>query len=285
MTQRQKQILSVFVLLNLIVYGVLGFFAFVAPTQDRNVSRAAPNPGQNENLSRIVSLAPTETLTLRPTDAPTPTQRPTDVMSQPSNDSTAQRPNEPTPLPWQEGGSWSQSPTPAPNPTATPTKVVIVSAAPASLRRSSQPASASASPQPAAPAPSGDSPSNAMTPGDAWRTISPGASVWFKVGNGGEKIDVFLDASPLQGMSFDVFEPSNQNRPIGRGSFQNSSGMLVWSGGQVNSHGDWMARVTNGNSAPAQYKLSTTAREIARCNTYSYWEYIGPNLVYWTACR
>lgn len=286
MSSKQRQILSFFVLLNLIIYGVLGFLAFVVlPGQQRPrvlVVEPAPSGAVTE-----VALAPTETVPIfapAPTSSPAPHIMPTAAPWQEGGawwgTSTPAPAN--TPAPWQEGGSWWTTPTAAP--TASPTRAVAA-ATPASRSVSQQVAvNVATIPLPAAPgAPSGDSPLTAIPASDAWRMISPGASVWYKVGKGGDHIDVFLDASPLQGLAMRVFSPSNLDRPIGQGSLER--GRLVWSGGQINLIGDWMARVTNGNPVAVQYRLSTVSREIAPCNTYSYWEYIGPNLVYWTACR
>lgn len=98
-------------------------------------------------------------------------------------------------------------------------------------------------------------------------------------------MDVFLEGNPLEGMTFEVFAPNNLQRPIGQGSLDNTRSRLVWAGGYWNSSGDWLARVNNANPTAAQYKLTSTARVIGMCDSVSYWEYIGKNLVYWTRCR
>jgi len=132
---------------------------------------------------------------------------------------------------------------------------------------------------------SGDSRMNALIPDGAARTLSAGASAWYKVGNGGEHIDVFLDANPLSGMALDVYAPGKLSDPIGRGTLQQATGRLVWAGGHWNSEGDWFARVTNGNPMAVQYTLTSSAHGISKKSCYSYWEYIGTQPVYWTECQ
>lgn len=137
----------------------------------------------------------------------------------------------------------------------------------------------------AAPVPSGNNPSNPSSATNSWQTLGSGASVWVKLGNGGDHIDAFLDAKPLDGVTMQVFAPDNLDQPIGQGTFQSSSKQLVWAGGKWNSSGSWMAKITNGNSGVVQYKLSVTAAAIPPCDSISYWEKIGTADVYWTRCK
>jgi len=132
----------------------------------------------------------------------------------------------------------------------------------------------------------GTSPTSALSADGATRTLAAGASVWYKIGSGGQHLDVFLDANPLSGMSLEVFAPGNLSTPIGRGTLQNSTGRLVWAGGHWRSQGDWFARVTNHNPMAVQYTLTSSARDISNKSCYSYWEYF-PNgaYVYWTECQ
>jgi hypothetical protein len=134
-------------------------------------------------------------------------------------------------------------------------------------------------------APDGSSPSNSLLPGDAWQSLSARGTVWYKIGKGGDHIDALLQARPLTDMAMEVFTPDNLNRPIGQGTFQRGLDGLGWSGGRWDSQGAWFARVTNGNSTPVQYRLVSATYTIGACDSTSYWEYIGPNLVYWTRCK
>jgi hypothetical protein len=120
---------------------------------------------------------------------------------------------------------------------------------------------------------------------NGWQTLGSGASVWVKLGNGGDHIDAFLEALPLEGVTLQVFAPGNPDQPIGQGTYQRATGKLVWAGGKWNSTGDWMAKITNGNSGTVQYKLTTRAEPIPRCESISYWEKIGTADVYWTRCK
>jgi len=142
-------------------------------------------------------------------------------------------------------------------------------------------------PQPiaAAPPPSGSNPSIPSNATNSWQTLNPGTSTWVKLGNGGDHIDASLEANPLDGVTMQVFAPGNLDRPIGQGTYQSSSGRLVWSGGKWNSSGDWMAKITNSNANAVQYKLTATAAAIPPCDSISYWEKIGTADVYWTRCK
>jgi hypothetical protein len=140
-------------------------------------------------------------------------------------------------------------------------------------------------PQAVAAAPSGNNPSNPANVINTWQTLSPSASVWVKLGNGGDHIDAFLEANPIDGVTMQVFSPDNLERPIGQGTYQSSSGRLGWAGGKWNSTGAWMAKITNGNSGAVQYKLTATATAIPPCESISYWEKIGTADVYWTRCK
>lgn len=142
-------------------------------------------------------------------------------------------------------------------------------------------------PQPIAAAPpaSGSNPSIPSNVTNTWQTLGPGSSIWVKLGNGGDHIDAFLEANPLDGVTMQVFPPGNLGQPIGQGTYQNATGKLVWSGGKWNSTGDWMAKITNGGSGAVQYKLTTTGFTIGQCDSISYWEKIGNADVYWTRCK
>jgi len=120
---------------------------------------------------------------------------------------------------------------------------------------------------------------------NSWQTLNPGERVWYKIGSGGFHLSVFLEAKPLDGMSLDVYAPGQLDQPIGRGTLQLASGSLVWAGGHWQSEGDWLARVTNGNPASVQYKLTSSAKDISGKSCYSYWEDIGTQHVYWTECQ
>jgi hypothetical protein len=140
------------------------------------------------------------------------------------------------------------------------------------------------SPQTALATSAGNNPSNPITPADAWRTIDPGAHVWYRIGRGGFHISAFLDAKPLDGISMDIYAPGQLEQSIGRGTLQKATGLLVWSGGHWQSEGDWLARVSNSNPTSIQYKLTSTAKDMSNKSCYSYWEDINGQPYYWTEC-
>ena len=192
-------------------------------------------------------------------------------------------------------------------PTATPTATVAppTSVSPRSISRSRRkaPSRATATPLPTTtPLPSvasapiattviasagrGDSPASALAPNDTWQNLDAGASVWYRIGSGGAHMDVWLDARPPSGMNMAIYAPYELNRPIGRGTPNKSDPTrLNWSGGYWRADGDWYALVTNGNSFPVQYRITSTQTGIGKKSCYSYWEYIGSNYVYWTVCE
>jgi hypothetical protein len=135
-------------------------------------------------------------------------------------------------------------------------------------------------------APGGDNPANALIPNGGSRTLASGASVWYKVGNGGEHIEVSLDANPLSGMALYVYAPGNSSDPIGQGSLQKSTGRLFWAGGHWQSEGAWLARVANNNPMAVQYTLTSSGQAIGNKSCYSYWENLPTGQrVYWTECQ
>jgi hypothetical protein len=132
----------------------------------------------------------------------------------------------------------------------------------------------------------GDSPTNALSADGGSRSLAAGASVWYRIGSGGDHMEVFLDANPLSGMALSVYAPGNASDPIGQGTLQKSSGRLVWAGGHWRSEGDWLARVANSNPMAVQYTLTSSARSIGKKSCYSYWEnYPTGQRVYWTECE
>ena len=139
----------------------------------------------------------------------------------------------------------------------------------------------------APPAPvtyNGSTRSSALEPSDSFRTLNAGTSVWYIVGTSGDHIDVWLEANPLGGVSMAIYAPNGSDKPVGHGSPDNSN-RLVWSGGHWEGGGNWYAQITNSNPVAVQYRIQTSARNISNKSCYSYWEYIGPNLVYWTQCN
>ena len=98
-------------------------------------------------------------------------------------------------------------------------------------------------------------------------------------------MDVWLDANPLGGVSMAIYAPNGSDTPIGRGTPDNSNPpRLVWSGGHWQGEDNWYALITNSNPVPVQYRIQSTARDISNKTCFSYWEYIGTALVYWTKC-
>ena len=166
-------------------------------------------------------------------------------------------------------------------------------------RRPSPPVRAAASaaltpvPIPVVASPRGDSPSTAMEIPDAWQTLEPGASFWYRLGDGNlpQRLEVWLDANGQGGIGFAVFAPdqmgdfSGSTVPKGRGTYNRSepSHDLYWVG-QANAGGTWFIAVTNSSAAPVSFKLAYNRAETPR-SCRSYWEYIGKDYVYWTACK
>lgn len=142
--------------------------------------------------------------------------------------------------------------------------------------------------------PRGDSPANALEMQDAWRTLDPGASVWYKTddSSGFRALRIWLDANGRGGLSLAIFSPDQMEgvysiaKPIGRGTFNklDPSHDLLWSSDYAR-WGVWYALVTNSNVVPASYKVgyTQTGKDAKTC--VSYWEWIGKDYVYWTNCN
>jgi hypothetical protein len=245
MTLKQAGVVLGLVLSNLIVY-VTGYFLL-------NMKIEPPPVAPQPTLVVLLEITALPTATTRPTFTATPRPTPTSTW---------------TPLPQPLAAPTVASPTPIrpratrPRPTATPVS----------------------SPHPPLP-PGGANSSNPLMPGSAWQTLPAGASVWYKLGQGGEHIDALLESKIPDGVSMEIFSPSNLDHPIGRGTFERNLGGLSWSGGHWESGGDWLARVTNGSSIAIQYRVTAATQEIDKCESISYWEWIGSNYVYWTRCK
>ncbi len=243
MSGKQKSLIAILVLSNLIVYG-LGFFVW----QTLSAEEPASSPPIAEQVAQVeASSTPTSTPTL--TRTPTPTSTPTSTAT-------------PTVVP----------PTDTATPTSTATRKPVLPTRP----------------RPSAtlvPSPTPASPSGPLLPSDSWQTLGPNTSVMYKIGEGGNHIEAVLQAQPLNGMKMEVFAPNLWDHPVGMGSLQRGVDGLVWAGGRWEDYGDWMARITNGNPTAVQYRLLVNSQPIPGCEWIGYWEYIGPNYVYWKKCK
>lgn len=278
MSRDQKFVIAALVLGNLLLY-VLAFYSMPAQTAQAPVSPpptivqvAAVAPAAGATDAPAATDVPADTATPKPTITPTeiPTATPTPTETPTST------PTPPATLP--AGASLRFTPVP-------PTKPVILGGTPLYPPPTRTPRPATATPVPTKAPTGGTDPSNALQPSDAWRTIGPNTSVWYKIGTGGYHIVATLQANPLEGMRMEVFAPNIWDKPIGAGSRTSGVDGLVWAGGRWEDYGDWFARVTNSNSGPVTYRLMTNAQEIPDCEIIGYWEYIGPNLVYWKKCK
>ncbi len=132
----------------------------------------------------------------------------------------------------------------------------------------------------------GASPLDALEPTGAVRTLDAGASVWYRIGQGGAHIEVWLAPEPAWGVQMEVYAPGQLHRPIGRGTaYKGDPTRLVWSGGHWQAQGTWYARVVNGNPSAIRYTLTRAQFSLGNKSCYSYWEMIGTLPVYWTECR
>lgn len=188
----------------------------------------------------------------------------------------------PTARPLRVGESWSPSiSSAAPNPPPASASIPVIG-----LPQNSAPAQSNVLPtNNPAPVSGGTSPSNPLDPTGNWETLGAGAGVWYRIGSGGVHMDVFLDANPLGNVSMAVYAPNQLHKPIGNGTPSQGRTRLVWAGGHWRSQGDWIAKITNGNPMPISYRLTSSVIDISNKSCYSYWEWIGPNHVYWTECR
>lgn len=169
---------------------------------------------------------------------------------------------------------------PTPSPVAPSIPVIVLPQHSAPVQSNVLPAN-----NPALVVGSGASPANPRVATGSWEILGASAAVWYRIGSGGVHMDVFLDAIPLSNVSMEIFAPNQFHRPVGYGTSSKDGARLVWAGGHWKSQGDWVAKITNGNPVPISYRLSSSAIDISNKSCYSYWEWIGPNYVYWTECR
>jgi hypothetical protein len=164
--------------------------------------------------------------------------------------------------------TWTLVPLPVAAPTIaspTPTRPPATRVRPTATRA---PAASSQPPV----AQTGTDSTNPLLPGSDWKILPSGASVWFKLGQGGDHIEALLESKISFGMSMDIFAPGNLDRPIGVGRSLPDTNGLTWSGGQGNSNGVWLARITNSNIMAVQYRLTTTISAIRTPEAVSFQE-------------
>ncbi len=137
----------------------------------------------------------------------------------------------------------------------------------------------------------GDSPANALEVNSNIQTIDPGGRLWYKIGNDGMHIDVWVETYGQAGLSFAVYAP-NQDlqspdvKPKGLGTFSNSEpSILRWSGGSFLQRGIWYAFVTNRSSAPVSYRIGAAQSPADKVCASPYWEYINGVGVFWVVCK
>ncbi len=141
------------------------------------------------------------------------------------------------------------------------------------------------------PIPKGDAPESSRIADGNWYNIGPGEKIWHVMDNGNNfYLNVWLDANGSEGIAFGMYAPSQRNglsvntQPKGRGApvRTDKTHDQFWAGSQAT--GVWYTLVTNYSNAPMQYRIGfQQATEDRNCK--SYWEWIGADLVYWTACR
>ncbi len=147
-------------------------------------------------------------------------------------------------------------------------------------------------PAPVAAVKRGNGPADAIDPADAWDTIQPGASVWYKVDRPqNSSLTVWLDANGNSSVQMAIYS-SDQIAdlgtvpPKGRATPNKLDNRHdQWWVGQSPSGGTWYAVVTNLANVPLAYKVGTDLLVTGPKQCQSYWEYLGGAPVYWTACR
>ncbi len=137
----------------------------------------------------------------------------------------------------------------------------------------------------------GDSPANAVEVSSNMQTINPGGRLWYKIGNDGLHIDVWVETYGQPGLSFAVYAPnqdiqSPDAKPKGLGTSSNAEpSILRWSGGSFLQRGNWYALVTNSNSVPVSYRIGAAQSSADKVCNSPYWEYINGVGVFWTVCK
>lgn len=142
--------------------------------------------------------------------------------------------------------------------------------------------------------PQGDSPAAAIEMDDNWRMIAPNTSLWLKTAPlpGPHMLELWLDANKQPGISFAIYGSDQityywpEMRPVGRAAFNRAMAEhdLYWKG-QSALPGAWYALVTNSSNVPISFKISYSNEAKNKKVCTSYWEWIGKDYVYWTACR
>ncbi|MBI4785978.1 MAG: hypothetical protein HY782_02900 [Chloroflexi bacterium] len=137
----------------------------------------------------------------------------------------------------------------------------------------------------------GAGPHDALDISDAWQTLDPGASIWYKIGSGinRQRLEVWLDAWGKSGIAFAAYSPeqmgdwSPATPAKGRGTPNRADARHdLWWVGQAPAGGTWYVLVTNINPVPVSYRLgyNRTETEQKDC-TEPYFEHINGVGVIW----
>lgn len=109
------------------------------------------------------------------------------------------------------------------------------------------------------PIPRGDSPNTAREPIGAWEYIGPNTSVWYKMKDGGLRLNIWLDANGQGDLTLAIYGPDQTDlygAPVGRGSYVRDQGHDLFWTGRSRFKGTWYALVTNYNPGAVPYKIN-----------------------------
>jgi hypothetical protein len=172
---------------------------------------------------------------------------------------------------------WCEVRSRPPVPTPTPTPVQVVAAAKPAVAITQK---------------SGDSPANALEVGPDLQTISAGGRRWYKIGNDGMHMDVWVETYGNPGLGFAVYAPNQDinavdTKPKGVGTYPNNDpSTLRWAGGSFLQRGTWYALVSNSSSNAVTYRIGATQSPVDKACTSPYWEILPTGQgTYWVLCK
>lgn len=127
---------------------------------------------------------------------------------------------------------------------------------------------------------------------NAWSSIDPGTSIWFKTdySDSFRVIELWVDTPTLNALTLEIYSPEQidgwtEVNPVGRGTYNSGEPghAMTWKAGYARA-GTWYARLVNNSPSAAPYFLGGNINSTATRNCVGYWESIKGHPVYWVDC-
>lgn len=142
--------------------------------------------------------------------------------------------------------------------------------------------------------PQGTSPQDALSVPDAWQSMGPHGSVWYKIpySENFRLLEFWLEMNLPNVAGFSIFSPeqieglSPATKPVGRGTHSQSDpeNIIRWKASYAKP-GVWYLYLYNRTDQPISFKMNSNQQSTPVKKCISYWEYLPTGeYVLWTDC-